>query len=293
MRRIRTYHEVDTAAATIPEQVLAQRERLTKRLSKIKAVVAIASGKGGVGKSALTANLAALIGAQGLRVAALDSDLNGPSLARMLGVVGARLTAGPDGIIPPTGVGGVPVVSMELFQDSADAPLRWRGPPGDGWVWRNVLETGTLRELLSDVVWGELDLLLIDVAPGTDRIARLLDLVPDPAALLLVTTQSEMSRRVVARSVRLAREAHLRRVGLVENMTAWSCPECGARTELYERAGPSLDSEDVERWGEVPFDPRLARSTDEGEPYVLAHPDTPSGRALRSLGARLCAELGL
>ena len=293
MRRIRTYHEVDSAAATIPEQLRSQRERLSKRLSRIKAVVAIASGKGGVGKSALTANLAALISAQGLRVGALDSDLNGPSLARMLGVVGARLTPGPDGIIPPTGVGGVPVVSMELFQDGADAPLRWRGPPGDGWVWRNVLETGTLRELLSDVVWGELDLLLIDVAPGTDRIARLLDLVPDPAALLLVTTPSEMSRRVVARSVRLAREARLRRVGLVENMTAWSCPECGARTELYERAGPSLDSEDVERWGEVPFDPRLARSTDVGEPYVLSHPDTPSGRALRSLGTRLCAELGL
>jgi ATP-binding protein involved in chromosome partitioning len=245
-----------------------------------------------VGKSAITANLAAYLSTRGLRIGALDSDLNGPSLARMLGVVGARLAAGADGIVPPSGAGGARVVSMELFQDGADAPLRWRGPQGDGWVWRNVLETGTLRELLSDVSWGELDVLLVDVAPGTDRIARLLDLVPDPEAVLLVTTPSEMAKRVVARSARLVREARLRRVGLVENMTAWSCPDCGARTELYQAAGPPLDDE-IERWGEIPFDPRLARSTDEGQPFVLAQPDAPAARGVRALADRLTAELGL
>ena len=296
-RQIRTYHdianEVGPGGATIPEQVMAQRERLTQRLAGIRNVVAIASGKGGVGKSALTANLAAELGIRGLRIGALDSDLNGPSLARMLGVVGARLGASEAGIVPPVGAGGVRVVSMELFQDGSDAPLRWRGPEADGWVWRNVLETGTLRELLSDVAWGELDVLLVDVAPGTDRIARLLDLVPDPDAMLLVTTPSEMARRVVARSLRLVREARLRRIGLIENMTAWSCPDCGARTELYESAGPALDADDVECWGEVPFDPRLARSTDEGTPFVLAHPDAPAARAMRALAERLRAELGL
>ena len=293
MRQIRTYNEVGPAGTTIPEQVVAQRERLTQRLSAIRNVVAVASGKGGVGKSAITANLAACLSAQGLRIGALDSDLNGPSLARMLGVVGARLAAAADGIVPPTGAGGARVVSMELFQEGADAPLRWRGPQGDGWVWRNVLETGTLRELLSDVSWGELDVLLVDVAPGTDRIARLLDLVPDPDAVLLVTTPSEMAKRVVARSARLVREARLRRVGLVENMTAWSCPDCGARTELYEAAGPALEEDGIERWGEIPFDPRLARSTDDGRPFVLAQPDAPAARGVRALADRLAAELAL
>ncbi len=292
-RRIRSYHEVGPAGATIPEQVAAQRERLAHRLAAVGSVVVIASGKGGVGKSALTANLAAALSARGLRIGALDSDLNGPSLARMLGVVGARLTAGSDGIVPPTGAGGARVVSMELFQDAPDAPLRFRGPEADGWVWRNVLETGTLRELLSDVAWGELDVLLVDVAPGTDRIARLLELVPDPAVLLLVSTPSEMARRVVARSLRLARDAQLRRIGLVENMIAWSCPACGARTELYERAGPSLEADGVERWCEIPFDPRLARSTDEGNPFVLAYPEAPAARAVSALAERLCAELSL
>jgi ATP-binding protein involved in chromosome partitioning len=292
-RRIRTYNDVGPGGATIPEQVRAQRERLTKRLAGIRNVVAIASGKGGVGKSALTANLAAELGTQGLRIGALDSDLNGPSLARMLGVVGARMGASDAGIVAPVGAGGVRVVSMELFQDGADAPLRWRGPEADGWVWRNVLETGTLRELISDVAWGELDVLLVDVAPGTDRIARLLDLIPAPDAMLLVTTPTEMARRVVARSLRLVREARLRRIGLIENMTAWSCPECGARTELYESSGPVLEADDVERWGEVPFDPRLARSTDEGKPFVLAHPDAPAARAVRALAERLRAELEL
>jgi ATP-binding protein involved in chromosome partitioning len=294
MRQFRTYHEVDSTGATIPEQVAHQRERLARRLAAIRAVVVVASGKGGVGKSALTANLAAALATLGLRVGALDSDLNGPSLARMLGVVGERLGSDGDGVTPPRGVAGVRVVSMELFQDESDAPLRWRGPEGDGWVWRNVLETGTLRELISDVAWGDLDVLLIDVAPGTDRIARLLDLIPAPAALLLVTTPSEMSRRVVARSVRLVRDARLPRVGLVENMTGWICPDCGARTELFERAGPALDGDGaISRWGEVPFDPRLARSTDEGEPFVLASPDAPAARALLELAARLRAELGL
>ncbi len=292
MRQIRTYNEVGPGGATIPEQVVAQRDRLTRRLAEVRAVVGIASGKGGVGKSALTANLAAALASDGLRVGALDSDLNGPSLARMLGVVGSRLVSTDDGVEPPVGAGGARVVSMELFQNEADAPLRWKGPEADGWVWRNVLETGTLRELLSDVRWGALDVLLVDVAPGTDRIARLLDLVPDPAAMLLVTTPSEMTRRVVARSVRFVREAGLRGVGLVENMAGWVCPDCGARTDLFEPAGPEPDADAIERWGSVPFDPRLARSTDEGRPFVLAHPDAPAARALRDLAARLRKEIG-
>ena len=291
MRQIRTYNEVGPGGAAIPDQVVAQRDRLTARLKDIRWVVGIASGKGGVGKSALTANLAAALASDGLRVGALDADLNGPSLGRMLGVAGARMVSGEDGVEPPVS-GGVRVISMELFQEGDDAPLRWRGPESDGWVWRNVVETGTLRELFSDVAWGELDVLLVDVAPGTDRIGRLLDLVPDPAALLLVTTPSEMARRVVARSIRLVREAGVQTVGLVENMTSWECPDCGARTDLYEPAGPDLSGlGGIEKWGEVPFDPRLARSTDEGTPFVSSHPEAPAALAIRELAARLLRTL--
>src|SRR5687768_6638294 len=128
MRQFRTYHEVGPGGATIPEQVAAQRERLARRLAEIGAVVGVASGKGGVGKSALTANLAAALATQGLRIGALDADLNGPSLARMLGVVGQRLGSDGEAVTPPRGAAGVRVVSMELFQDESDAPLRWRGP---------------------------------------------------------------------------------------------------------------------------------------------------------------------
>lgn len=292
MRRIRTYNEVGPAGESVPEQVVAQRDRLARRLAAIRAVVAVASGKGGVGKSALTANLAAALASDGLRVGALDSDLNGPSLARMLGVAGSRLAIRDDGVEPPEGAAGVRVVSMELFQEGADAPLRWHGPAGDGWVWRNVVETGTLRELVSDVQWGPLDVLLVDVAPGTDRIARLLELIPRPAAVLLVTTPSEMTRRVVARSIRLAREAGLERVGLVENMAGWTCPDCGAHTDLFEPAGPEPEAPSIERWGSIPFDPRLARATDEGRPFVLTRPDAPAAQALRGLAARLAREIG-
>jgi ATP-binding protein involved in chromosome partitioning len=294
LRKIRTYHEVEEGVgATLVDQVVAQQGRLAARLATIGSVVAVASGKGGVGKSAVTANLAAALAVAGQRVGALDADLNGPSLARMLGAVGARLVDGPEGVRPATGSAGVRVVSMELLQGEADAPLRWREPEGHGFLWRGSLETGALREFLSDVEWGELDVLLVDVPPGTDRIARLLELVPRPAAVLLVTTPSEMARAVVSRSARLLREAGVETVGLVSNMTELVCPDCGRRTPLYHEDGERrLAAESgLEEWARIPFDPRLASTTDGGEPVVLAHPASESARALAGLARRLLEEV--
>lgn len=293
MRKFRTYHQVeDDAGAPVVEQVTAQRERLARRLRSIRSVVPVASGKGGVGKSAMTANLAAALARIGRSVGAVDADLNGPSLARMLGVGDATLADGPDGVLPATGAGGVRVVSMEMLQEAPDAPLRWRGPQGPPSLWRGSLEAGALREFLSDVVWGELDVLLVDVPPGTDRIARVLELVSRPAAVLLVTTPSEMARAVVARSARLLREAGVR-TGLVTNMTDLVCPDCGRRTPLYREDGARRLAADagLEEWARVPFDPRLATATDGGEPLVLAHPGTEAGRALSDLAARLLEEV--
>lgn len=291
MRRIRTYADVQDAdaGAEVLEQVTAQRERLRRRLEGVGAVVAVASGKGGVGKSAVTANLAVTLAGRGLRVGALDADLNGPSLARMLGVVGARLEDGADGPVPPAGAGGVRVVSMELLQEDEDAPLRWREPAGDAWLWQSSLESGALREFLSDVAWGELDVLLVDVPPGTDKISRLLSLVPRTGPVLLVTTPSEMARSVVARSVRLVREAGVDPVALVANMTEYLCPDCGSRHALHDDDGARrlADETGLETWARIPFDPRLARGTDRGSPLAASEPDGAVGRAFHELADRL------
>jgi ATP-binding protein involved in chromosome partitioning len=294
MRKIRTYNEVDPAAGReLLEQVLAQHLRLEKRLSAIGTVVAVMSGKGGVGKSALTANLAAALARSGWRVGAVDADLNGPSLARMLGASRERLVDRADGVEPATGAAGVKVVSMELFQDAEDAPLRWKAPDAHAFVWQSAAETGALREFLSDVIWGELDFLLVDVPPGVDKVSRLLELVK-PDRTLLVSTTSEMSRRVVARSARFVRDAGLEQVSLVINMSEHVCACCGQTSPLYVGGGAEALAHDtgLEVWARIPFDADLAESTDHGVPWVVASPESRASIAVRELAARVAVERG-
>jgi ATP-binding protein involved in chromosome partitioning len=294
-RRFRGYADAAGAGgADVAEQVLAQRDRLARRLAGIAHVVVIASGKGGVGKSAVTANLAARLATGGARVGAVDGDLNGPSLARMLGASAAPLRVTPDGVLPAAGAAGVRFVSMELLLSSAETPVRWRGPDGDASLWRGILETGALRELISDVTWGELDYLLVDLPPGTDRIERLLELVPTPDAVLLVTTPSEAACRAVARSASLLREAAPERAGIVINMGAYRCPCCGCESELFPgtHARTLLERCGLPLWGEIPFDPLLASRTDSGDPPAAGAADSAAARAFRALGERVRKECG-
>lgn len=289
-RQFRTYHQVDASAgAELVDQVVEQRRRLETRLTRIDRVVAIASGKGGVGKSAITANLAAVLASRGRSVGVADADLNGPSLARMLGASGARLEVGDDGIQPAIGAANVRLMSMDLLLTAEDSPVRWREPTQDSFIWQSTLETGALREFLADVAWGEADYLLIDVPPGTDKLARLLQLVPRPAAVILVTTPSEMARVVVSKSVRLVQEAGVQVTGLVANMTHHVCSACGVSAPLFEADGARrlAESVDAALWAEIPFDPRLAASTDGGTPFVLDEAASPAAVALAALADRL------
>ena len=296
MRKIRTYQDVthDTGSGLL-EQVVDQQHRLADRLAHVRAVVAVASGKGGVGKSAITANLAAALAGRGLAVGAADADLNGPSLGRMLGVSDAQLVDGPDGVAPAHSPSGVRVMSMELLQEEEDAPLRWREPGMGGFIWQSTLETGVLREFLGDVEWGELDVLLVDVPPGTDKIRRLLELVPEIDQMLLVTTPSETARFVVAKSVRMAREASVGTVALISNMVGHTCPECGHVSELFTGDGAKRleDESGVPVWAEIPFDPRLGAATDLGTPLVITDPDALSCRAILALADRVEEHVGV
>ena len=294
-RRIRTYHEVaDPAGEDIVAQVVAQERRLAERLAAVGRVVAVASGKGGVGKSAVAANLAAALGAAGLKTGAADADLNGPSLARMLGVTPAPLAVGEDGVEPATGAAGVRVMSMDLLLESDDAPVRWREPDMGGFVWQGVLETGALREFLADVAWGPLDVLVLDLPPGTDRLARVLSLLPRLDALALVTTPSAAASFVVGKSARVAREAGVAEVGLVANMTRYRCGRCGGEEPLWEADGARILAEatGLPVWAESPFEPRLAAATDAGRPIVLERDPTPAARALLELARRLAHRTG-
>jgi ATP-binding protein involved in chromosome partitioning len=294
MRKIRTYAEVDHATGSeLLEQVVEQHARLGARLEQVGAVVAVLSGKGGVGKSLVTAGIGSILARQGSRVGVVDADLNGPSMTRMLGCEGARLGDGPGGVVPATGNGGVRVIGMDLLQHEADAPLRWREPEGHASLWQSSVETAALREFLGDVDWGRLDVLLVDVPPGTDKIRRLLELVPGLSAAVVVTTPGEMSRSVVARSIRLVLDAGIPVVGLVSNMSGYRCPGCDEVHALFPGNAPEALSErfGVPIWGAVPLDPELGRGMDRGDAPDLAATSSPTAAALAEVAARLMTAL--
>jgi ATP-binding protein involved in chromosome partitioning len=186
-------------------------------------------------------------------------------------------------------------MSMEFLQEEEDAPLRWREPEMGGFIWQSTLETGVLREFLGDVEWGALDVLLVDVPPGTDKIGRLLDLIPELDLMLLVTTPSETARFVVSKSVRMAREAGVKAIALVSNMAGHTCPECGHVSELFAGDGANRLETDsgVPIWAEVPFDPLLGGATDSGTSLVITDPDAQSSRAILALADRVRENLGL
>jgi ATP-binding protein involved in chromosome partitioning len=239
----RTYYQVEGSdRSQLGEQVARQRERVATRLAPVDRVVVVMSGKGGVGKSYVTAALALALARRSLGVGVVDADLQSPTVARLLGATGP-LTVSADGVAPAIGHGGVRVISSDLLLDEGRA-LRWTSTAGEEHVWRGATETGVLREFLSDVCWGALSVLLVDMPPDASRLADLATLVPRIAGAIAVTIPSPESGRSVARALDAAREAGVAVVGIVENMSGYRCGACGALGPLFEGdAGARLAAE--------------------------------------------------
>lgn len=276
---MKKYREiVGDGGSNIVAQVEAQQRRLAARLQAVRRVVAIVSGKGGVGKSSLTVNLAAALARRDAAVGVLDADLNGPSIAKMLGVRGTKLRLTEAGVEPPQSAQGIRVMSMDLLLPSDDTPLTWDATSqADSHVWRGNMEANALREFLADTAWGPLDFLLLDLPPGADRLTTVAGLVPSLAALL-VTIPTDVSHLVVKKAITVARGTGAPILGLVENM-AGLFPGSGGAALAAESGIPFL--------GSVPFDPRLAAAADLGVPFVAGHADSPAGRALTQIADRL------
>ncbi len=239
-------------------------------------VYAVASGKGGVGKSTITANLAAALAAQGQRVGVLDADVWGYSIPHLYGV--RRAPVALKGLMLPVEAHGVALMSVGFFVDDEE-PVVWRGP----------MLHKAIEQFLADVHWGELDVLLVDLPPGTgDVTLSLLELVPD-AQLLVVTTPQPAARTVAARVGRMAADARMPVAGVVENMTELVCPRCETRTPLFGSGGGAALADElaVPLLGAVPLDVALREAGDAGVPAVLAAPGSASVAEL----ARIAAEL--
>jgi ATP-binding protein involved in chromosome partitioning len=291
----KTYKDLaGDGGSNIAGQVTAQLAQLQARMRGIRGKVAIVSGKGGVGKSAITVNLATAVAMEGAAVGILDADLNGPCVAKMTGVRGQRLVITAEGVQPAQGPAGMRIISMDLLLPHDDMPVTWQAiTQTDAYVWRSSMEATALREFLSDTVWGELDLLFLDLPPGTDRIATLVDILPGLTGLILVTIPSEVSHLVVRRSLALARDLKVPVLGLIENMAGYQCQNCHVVGELFRPGeGPALARDfDIRFLGALPFDPRLARSSDSGIPFMAMHQDTTTGHVFRTIAHGLRAAI--
>ena len=245
-------------------------------------VYAVASGKGGVGKSSVTVNLAAAMASKGLSVGVVDADIYGHSVPRMLGVTG-RPTQVEDMILPPVAA-GVKVISIGMFVAN-NAPVVWRGP----------MLHRALQQFLSDVFWGDLDVLLMDLPPGTGDIAiSVAQLVP-PAELLVVTTPQQAAAEVAERAGTIALQTHQHIAGVIENMSYLPCPHCDERIDIFGSGGGQAVADGLSRalgapvplLGQVPIDTRLREGGDEGRPLVLSEPHAPAAQALQAVADRL------
>jgi ATP-binding protein involved in chromosome partitioning len=268
----------------ILEQVAGQRTRIAEGLAGVRHLVAVGSGKGGVGKSTLTLHLAGALRARGLRIAILDADFNGPSQARMAGVQGALFVPGKEKVALPRTTNGIGVFSMGSLIPESQALDFESTAQGESHTWRATREFALLGEILRSFDWGALDVLLFDLPPGAERTVQYADFLGPRAAFLLVTIPSDVSRGVVARSVAaLGKGAH-RVLGYVENMSGYYCRDCGRIRPLFGSGdAPPMG---VPCLGTIPFDPELARHCDRGLPFdELA--GTPVGRSLKQVGERL------
>jgi ATP-binding protein involved in chromosome partitioning len=264
---MRTYHQLtDPDRSGLLDQIGAQRKRVAERLAGVRRIVAVMSGKGGVGKSYVTANLARALARGGSATGVLDADLNGPTIPGLLGVSGARLTANGAQVEPSTGTDGVRCMSMGLLIEDG-APLAFKGPSAESFVWRGAMEAAALREFLGDIAWGDLDTLLLDLPPGMQRYIELCDILGKAPAVLTVTIPTPESRDAVRRAMRAAVDHGSDLLGIVENMVGG---------ELKGSAGDDLAAEfGIPVVARIPWHPT---------------PDTWDQLAARIFGARRTAD---
>ncbi|MEM7409126.1 MAG: P-loop NTPase [Myxococcota bacterium] len=266
------------------------RERTLASLAEVGRIVAVMSGKGGVGKSAVATQLAACLGHDGRSVGLLDADLHGPSAAKMLGLRGQPIRVGGDGQLrPAVGPGGIRVQSMDFFLQGNQA-LDWDGAAGEGAMLRSAMEQSALADLIGRTAWGELDTLVVDLAPGSDRLPALRRWLPDTVVAVAVTIPSEVSLLAVERSLRRAHEARIPVLGLVENFASVVCDACGHESALFQEAPAATLAHKmgIPLLAQIPFDAALARAADRGDLYAVgAGTGTPVGRAFRDLAERV------
>ena len=265
--------------ARIPAFIADSRQR---PLPQIANVIAVASGKGGVGKSTVAANLALALAAQGARVGVLDADIYGPSMPRMMGLQGQRPTTTDGKTLDPPRGHGLPVMSIGFLVDS-DQPMAWRGP----------MVTQALAQMLADTRWGELDYLVVDMPPGTGDIQLTLTQRVPVSGVVIVTTPQEIALLDARKGLQMFRKVGVPVLGIVENMGLHRCPACGHESHIFDTGGGrSLAGRyETTLLGELPLDAAIREQADSGRPTVVAEPGSAVAAAFHAIARRAAGAL--
>ena len=258
------------------EKKMYDDSKITNNLDKIKHKIVVLSGKGGVGKSTVSANLALSLAEKGYEVGLLDSDIHGPSIPKMLGLEDKRPEPSETGITPILALPRLKVMSMGFLISDKDAPVIWRGP----------MKMGAIKQLLGDVNWGDLDYLIIDLPPGTgDEPLSIAQLIPDNDGAVIVTTPQDIALLSVRKSINFVKKMNMPVVGIVENMSGFKCPHCGKDIDLFKTGGGVKASKDfkVPFLGKIPIDPQIVETGDSGKTFMTKNENSDTAKSFKKI----------
>jgi ATP-binding protein involved in chromosome partitioning len=256
--------------------------KVLKSLAKIKHQIIVMSGKGGVGKSTVTVNIAMALAMRGYQVGILDADIHGPNIPKMLNIEDAQIQGDQSGLYPVTVTPHLKVMSTAFLLGDRDTPIVWRGP----------MKMGAIRQFVGDVKWGEIDFLVVDLPPGTgDEPLTIAQLMPHADGAVIVTTPQDVALLDSRKSVTFARALKLPVLGIVENMSGLICPHCGTEIDLFKKGGGEKAAADMGApfLGRVPIDPTVVNSGDDGTPIVLSNRESPASKAFEEIVDKLVA----
>lgn len=261
--------------------IMEQNINITRNLANIKYKIAVMSGKGGVGKSTVAVNLAQAFNAMGLKTAIYDVDIHGPNVPKMLGIENEKLSVKGNKLIPVETDDGILVASMAFLLESNGSPIIWRGPQ----------KTGAIKQLISDVAWSNLDVMIFDNPPGTgDEPLTVLQMIPDLDAAIMVTTPSSVSEDDVIKCVSMTKMMHVKNIGLVENMSYFECPHCNEKINLFgdSKGKAFAEAMDVDYLGDLPFRTNVSESADKYDtPIVKSDPDSDASKGFMKIAEEI------
>jgi ATP-binding protein involved in chromosome partitioning len=250
--------------------------KITNNLGRIKHKIIVLSGKGGVGKSTVSVNLAFALSEKKYNVGLMDCDMHGPSIPKILGVEDRRPTTSDKGFNPVSVTPNLKVMSMGFLLSDNDSPVIWRGP----------MKMGAIKQFIGDVDWGDLDYLIVDLPPGTgDEPLSIAQLIPQSDGAVIVTTPQDLALVSVRKSINFVKKMNMPVIGIVENMSGFTCPHCKKTIDIFKTGGGLKASMDLQVpfLGKIPLDPNIVITSDSGEPFLIKNASTDAGKAIKNI----------